>query len=87
VWWFENGRYRRAYILAASNPFTFMDSDDLTHLTNLSVNKVVDSYPGEIPCHLPTEYPQAFEAMKQVWRSLVNAAAPFMAEQVSYSLK
>jgi hypothetical protein len=32
--------YRHAYILAASNPYSLEDSADLTHLTNLSVNKV-----------------------------------------------
>lgn len=74
--------YKRAYILAASNPFSLSDSDDLTHLTNLSVNKVVDGYPGEIPTTLPEEYPTAWGRMREVWADTVRAAAPYMAVQV-----
>jgi hypothetical protein len=61
--------YRRAYILAASKPYSMSDSDDLTHLTNLSVNKHVDGYPGELPCCLPEEYPEAFEVRGCIYRS------------------
>lgn len=41
--------YRRAYILAASNPYSLSDAhDDLTHLTNLSVNKVGGTRPADM---------------------------------------
>mmetsp|Transcript_30998 Transcript_30998/g.40931 ORF Transcript_30998/g.40931 Transcript_30998/m.40931 type:complete len:430 (+) Transcript_30998:74-1363(+) len=74
--------YEMAYILAATEQYRLQDpSNELIHISNMAVNKHMEGYPGQIPCHLPKEYPEVFEAMKQVYAELVAAASPFLSIQ------
>jgi hypothetical protein len=55
--------YDYAFILSASEPYDTLKSHGLAlneqrHLTNLSINKMAKGHPGQVVCHLPSEYPQ-----------------------------
>jgi hypothetical protein len=50
--------YQMAFILSAGLPFDYQDADVRKHVTNLSVNKRFAGHPGQVPCHLPVEYPE-----------------------------
>ena len=50
--------YQKAFILSASLDFDYNDDDVRKHVTNLSVNKRFVGHPGQVPCHLPEEYPE-----------------------------
>jgi hypothetical protein len=45
-----------ATAIEISDPEEFADVK--RHITNLSVNKHMPHHPGQIPCHLPSEYPE-----------------------------
>lgn len=47
-----------AFILTAGYDYHTDDTESRRHITNLSVNKRLPGHPGQIPCHLPTEYPE-----------------------------
>lgn len=73
--------YEKAFILTASMDYDKEDSNSKKHITNLSVNKGTIGHPGQIPCHLPTEYPDLFERIKELWLDVAEASAPFMSHQ------
>jgi hypothetical protein len=50
--------YQNAFILSAGLDFAYADDDARRHVTNLSVNKRFAGHPGQVPCHLPVEYPE-----------------------------
>lgn len=50
--------YQKAFILSAGLDFDYADADVRKHVTNLSVNKRFAGHPGQVPCHLPVDYPQ-----------------------------
>jgi len=43
---------------STSNSNSGPDLDVTCHISNLSVNKHIEGYPGQIPCDLAVEYPQ-----------------------------
>ena len=47
-------------------------------ITNLSVNKAIAGYPGQLPCHVPSEYPQLFREICSMWKAVALAVTPFM---------
>jgi hypothetical protein len=73
--------YEKAFILSASMDYDKEDSNSMKHITNLSVNKASIDHPGQVPCHLPTEYPDLFERIKELWLDIAEASAPFMSHQ------
>jgi hypothetical protein len=50
--------YDKCYILAAGLPYQTDTADMHCHITNLSVNKHLPGYPGQVPCHLPSQFPK-----------------------------
>lgn len=58
--------YEMAYILTASIDYNCSSMEMQKHITNLSVNKRTPGHPGQIPCHLPTEYPEVSAAFRTV---------------------
>lgn len=76
--------YSQAFILTASEPFDHGNCEEiLKHITNLAVNKHFSHHPGQIPVDLETSYPLEFLKIKDIWRSLIKTAAPFMRHQKS----
>ncbi|CAM9655530.1 unnamed protein product, partial [Ectocarpus fasciculatus] len=73
--------YEKCYILTAGKDYQTDTADISSHITNLSVNKHIPGYPGQVPCDLPTEFPEAFENVCKLWESVVSAASDFMKEQ------
>lgn len=59
--------YRFCYILTAGVDYNSSKQDlDVTcHISNLSVNKHINGYPGQIPCDLAMEYPDVSVAKFQ----------------------
>eukprot|EP00600_Ochromonadales_sp_CCMP1393_P010390 CAMPEP_0174954940 /NCGR_PEP_ID=MMETSP0004_2-20121128/709_1 /TAXON_ID=420556 /ORGANISM="Ochromonas sp., Strain CCMP1393" /LENGTH=347 /DNA_ID=CAMNT_0016202821 /DNA_START=412 /DNA_END=1455 /DNA_ORIENTATION=+ len=74
--------YEMAFILCAGLAFDYSDDDARKHITNLSVNKRFSGHPGQVPCHLPTEYPQVFTELQKMWSAVVEAAMPYMSHQL-----
>jgi len=54
--------YPQAFILTAGSDFDMTNADSTKHITNLSVNKQFKNHPGQIPCHLPAEYPAVIDS-------------------------
>lgn len=50
--------YQNSFILTAGLDYNEDTTDTKRHITNLSVNKHIPKHPGQIPCHIPTEYPE-----------------------------
>ena len=50
--------YEKCYILTAGMDYQTDTADITSHITNLSVNKHMPGYPGQVPCDLPTEFPE-----------------------------
>lgn len=62
--------YEDAFILSAGVPYDDDMSASITkHITNLSVNKRTLNHPGQVPCHLPTEYPEVFTMLQLIYLS------------------
>ena len=87
--------YQMAYVLTAGHDYTNntnntnkQDEDnDIMSLnrviTNLSVNKHLPGYPGQIPCDVKSEYPDVYKKLTKLWAAYITAAAPFMSNQRS----
>lgn len=73
--------YEKCFILTAGQDYRTDVTDASCHITNLSVNKRFAGHPGQVPCDLPAEYPEAFPSACEMWASVCGAAAEFMAEQ------
>eukprot|EP00752_Nemacystus_decipiens_P008983 g8020.t1 len=58
-------------------------ADELVHISNLAVNKHTAGHPGQVPCDLPSDYPDLWPGMLELLRSLVQAATPFMEHQAN----
>lgn len=48
--------YQMAFILTAGLDYDASVTDSKRHITNLSVNKHIPKHPGQIPCHVPSEF-------------------------------
>ena len=84
-----------AYILTAG--YNYDKGDDTTSsesagadtmdprrlITNLSVNKAITDHPGQVPCHVPSEYPEVYTNICNMWNEIAVACKPFMKEQIS----
>jgi hypothetical protein len=75
--------YQKAYILTAGEDYDPTAQSLNVHITNLSINKHYDNHPGQVPINLASEAPQVYNQLQQIWRDLVQAAAPFMKHQRS----
>jgi len=84
--------YQNAFILTAGYAYhpsadgtaagDAVDAMDVHKLvTNLSVNKRIAGYPGQLPCHVPTEYPELHDRICLMWKSVALAVRPFMQKQ------
>jgi hypothetical protein len=81
--------YHMAYILTAGYDYNTsnIDGDDDLNIhrviTNLSVNKHIPGYPGQIPCNMVTEYPYVYKEFCRMWKAVALACTPFMSKQLS----
>lgn len=78
----ENGAawlYDMAFILSAGWEYnTEGGADPRRHVTNLSVNKHLPHHPGQVPCNIPSEYPDLYPSIVNLWKETVVAAWPFV---------
>ncbi len=86
--------YRMAYILTAGYTYNKTadgtapgdqvgDMDPRKLITNLSVNKHIEGYPGQLPCDLTIHYPDLYARICQLWKAVAIAVTPFMRKQRS----
>lgn len=77
--------YEGAYVLTAGIDYDVesVSIDSRKHITNLSVNKRIAGHPGQIPVNLAVDYAAEFAQICDIWRCVVEAAAPFMRIQKS----
>lgn len=55
--------YDQGFILTAGYDYCDTDEsvkEDKTHISNMSVNKHIPGYPGQISCNLAAEYPEVY---------------------------
>jgi hypothetical protein len=88
--------YHMAYILTAGYNYnkstdasSFSPGDNESDMdirkliTNLSVNKHIEGYPGQVPCNIATVYPQIYHQLCLLWKGVARAVTPFMSKQIS----
>lgn len=73
--------YQNCFILTAGLDFDTQTTDLRKHVTNLSINKRFPNHPGQVPCHLPSEYPSVYAQIQDIWSDVTQAALPFMSQQ------
>ena len=73
--------YQNCFLLTAGLDFDIQSTDIRKHVTNLSINKRFPNHPGQITCHLPSEYPSVYSQIQDIWSDVTQAALPFMSQQ------
>jgi hypothetical protein len=86
--------YHMAYILTAgynyNNKKGGVGADDndvsmdvCTLISNMSVNKHIEGYPGQIPCNLTKEYPKIYNEICNMWKAVSISVSSFMKKQIN----
>lgn len=56
----ESFLYEKGFILTAGIDYDCYTDSVNKHITNLSINKKIEGYPGQIPVNVCKEYPEVY---------------------------